>query len=267
MNFRRVSMIVVALFTLLSLTATAALAQDPDNGKLLWEEEIWQCQQCHGPMGEGKWGIPLTNSDLTAEEWVDQVRNPRRSMPTFAEDQVTDEQITDIHAYLTSLPAPTGEFEPRQPDTYESEGQNLMAQKRCVACHLEQVETGQGGMIDNFVEQGIVPTADIVIAQLRTPATFMPAFNEEQVSDEEAAIIAEYLAQAVSAQMDGGEAMAEGEADSPAADSEAATEEASPETLPQSGGELPNLALYFLLGGLVLLLAGVGLRWRKLVTG
>ncbi len=288
MKFRNVAMIVVALFTLLSMTATTALAQDPDNGQVLWEEQIWQCQQCHGPMGEGAWSGPLAGSEATAEAWIDQVRTPRRFMPAFAEDQVTDEQIIDMHAYMTSLEAPTGEFVPQQPDTYENEGQNLMAQKRCVACHAEEIQTGQGRLIDNYVEQEVVPTAEMVIAQLRTPASSMPAYSEEQVSDDEAAAIADYLAQAVSARMDGGEAMAEGEATAEEggdetvmaegeADSaaetdaetapgdEATTEEAAPEALPQSGGALPNTALYLLLGGLALLLTGLALRGRKLL--
>lgn len=268
MNFRRISIVVVALLILMSLSVTGALAQDPDNGQVLWEQEVWQCQQCHGAMGEGAWGRPLSNSELTAEEWVEQVRTPRRNMPTFFESQVTDEQIADMHAYITALPEPAADFEPLDPGTFDNEGQNLMAQNRCIACHTDEVETGQGRMIDGFIERGVVPDAETVVGQLRQPFNFMPAFNEDQVSDEEAALIADYLAQAVTAQMDGGtgdEAMAEGGEEAMAAEGET-TDEASPETLPQSGGQLPNYALILMGVGVGLLLVGFAVRRRHQIS-
>lgn len=273
MNFRRVLIVVITLVILMSVSVTGALAQDPDNGQMLWEQDVWQCQQCHGAMGEGAWSRPLSNSELTAEEWVAQVRNPERFMPAFFESQVTDEQIADMHAYITAQPEPAADFEPLDPGMFDNEGQNLMAQKRCIACHADEIETGQGRLIDGFIERSVVPDAQTVIDQLRQPFTFMPAYNENQVSDEEAALMADYLAQAVTAQMDGGaddEAVAEGSDETMAAETETGaetTEEASPETLPQSGGQLPNYALVLMGVGTGLLLAGFVARRRQQISG
>jgi glyoxylase-like metal-dependent hydrolase (beta-lactamase superfamily II)/mono/diheme cytochrome c family protein len=106
----------------------------------------------------------------------------------FSETQVSDEQIMHVFAYLTSLP------EPETPARNEAElaadahpGQVLVAEKRCIACHSPT------GPIGPFNQRAEEPTAEAVINQLRTPRNRMPSFSEQQVSDEEAAIIAEFL--------------------------------------------------------------------------
>ena len=103
---RRIFVLIVAGLVLTGLTTSVALAQDPVKGKELWEKEIWQCQSCHGPAGEGLWAGPRAGDGKTAQEWIDQVRNPKRNMPRFSPEQVSDEQITDMHAYVESLPKP-----------------------------------------------------------------------------------------------------------------------------------------------------------------
>jgi mono/diheme cytochrome c family protein len=186
---RKILMVVLALIGLMGLTTSVALAQDPDRGKVLWAEEAL-CKQCHGDMGEGKWAKPLAGDDeLTAEEWIAQARSPRRRMPSFSEAQVSDEQIRDIYAYLTSLPSPR-QIGVQQPDLPADAppGQTLIAEKRCIACH------GPTGPVTPFNTRGELPTAEAVIAQLRQPKDNMPSFSQSQVSDEEAAVIAEFLA-------------------------------------------------------------------------
>ncbi|MCK6630209.1 MAG: cytochrome c [Anaerolineae bacterium] len=229
------------LLLLFILTTSIALAQAPDAGKTAWEQQVWQCAACHGPAGEGKFGRPLANSTLTEDEWIAQVRNPRRFMPKFFESQVSDQQIRDMHAYITALPDPAGDFQRVDPGvTATHPGQELMLQKNCVACHEDVVSTGQGRMIEGFVQRGVTPTADVVIKQLRTPFENMPSYSEAQVSNDEAAQIADYLNILVSGQT-------------------------PPASLPQSGGSPNNawpLALLLLGGGLAL--TGFVLR-RRLV--
>lgn len=253
MNLYKFFVITFMLAVGFGLSTSAALAQDPDTGKVVWEEEIWQCQRCHGAMGEGMWGRPLSNSELTAEEWIAQVRMPRRFMPHFSEAQVTDQQIIDIHAYITSLPAPSGDFMRAEANLPADapEGQMLIAQKNCIACHSET------GPIDPFVERGEVPTAEAVVAQLRSPKNFMPSFTEDQVSDDEAAIIADFLAEEFAAQA------ASTDTSQDATDT---GDQAEPATLPQSGGEQPNYPLIFMAGGLSLLLVGLTIRWRRWIA-
>lgn len=229
---RKLIFITLVVSGLMLLTASVALAQDPEAGKTAWEEQTL-CQRCHGAMGEGVFGRPLAAfTDLTAEEWIAQVRNPRNRMPSFSEAQVPDERIIDIHAYLTALP-------PQEPALAQIElpagahpGQALIVEKRCVACHTET------GPVNNFVQRGETPTAEAVINQLRNPRQNMPSFSEAQVSDEEAATIAEFLASQI-----------------------------TPQALPQSGGPgLPATTVVLLvlpaLLGAVLLIGGIVLRRR-----
>jgi mono/diheme cytochrome c family protein len=236
---RRLFILMPTVLVLISLTTSVALAQDPTAGQTAWEQQVWQCSRCHGPMGEGLYGRPLSNSTLTADEWIAQVRTPRRFMPHFSETQVSDQQIRDIHAYITALPDPTGDFQRKDPGiTASHPGQELMIQKNCVACHEDAVRTGQGAPINGFVERGVTPTAEVVIKQLRTPFKNMPSFSEAQVSDEEAAQIADYLAIAVANQ-----------------------QQAAPSALPQSGSDTPATSpLLVLLAGAGLTLIGFTLR-------
>lgn len=246
-QFRKVFISGLMVMLFMSLTTGIALAQDPERGKVLWEEET-SCQQCHGPAGEGKWAGPLAGHDHTAEEWIEQVRNPRQRMPTFSEAQVSDEMIIDIHAYLSSLPEVEG-FSPMDAGLADDapEGQQLLVEKRCAACHTTE------GPLKGFQSREETPTAEAVISQLRSPARFMPSYNEDQVSDEEAALIADFLASQLAAEMsDGGEMDDDSNSETMA--------EATPETLPQSGGNQPFNQAVVLFGGLILLIGGFGLR-------
>jgi mono/diheme cytochrome c family protein len=228
---KRLSILVLVLSALLALTATAVwaapLSQDPDAGEQAWSEA--GCKNCHGDTGEGLWAGPLAGHEKTAEEWIEQVRNPRRRMPALSSEQIADETIADMHAYLTALAKPEGEFAPADaglPDN-APEGQQLIVAKRCVACH------SASGPINGFIRRGETPTVEGVIAQLRTPRNNMPSYSVEQVSDAEAATITEFL-----------------------------VAQTQPASLPASGGELTLSPTIWLLVGAGLLL--LGMLWRRL---
>jgi mono/diheme cytochrome c family protein len=230
MQLHRTIIVLFAVIILSGLTASAAFAQDPDNGKLLWEEQT-ACRRCHGPEAEGLWAGPLASSTKTAQEWIDQVRNPRRNMPHFSVEKVSDEMIVDMHAYVSSLPEVTDFSRPDAGLPADApQGQVLLVEKRCIACH------GDTGPVNRFIDRGEPPTAEAVINQLRTPFNNMPAFFPVQVSDEEAGLIADFMAQEYAAQ-------------------------SAPAALPQSGSSLPAVwpvALLLVGGGLAL--AGLVLR-------
>jgi mono/diheme cytochrome c family protein len=264
-TMRRLFFVIPSVLMLLGLVTSPALAQDPANGQTAWEEQVWQCQRCHGPQGEGLFARPLSNSTLTEDEWIDQVRNPRRFMPSFSPDQVSDQQIRDMHAYITALPDPAGEFQREDPGiTATHPGQDLMVQKNCVACHTDAVTTGQGSPISRFVDRGETPTTEAVIDQLRTPLENMPAYSPDQVSDEEAAQIADYLAMAFANQQQAAPSaspQADQQQAAPSASPQpTAQQQAAPSTLPQSGGDTQTILLVILLVGGGLALAGFSLR-------
>jgi len=117
-----------------SVALAAPPAQDPENGKVLWEQSL--CKNCHGEAGEGMWAGPLAGSEKIADEWISQVRSPRNRMPRFSPEKVSDEMIVDMHAYLTTLTKPES-FAPADAGLPADApaGQQLLVEKRCVACH------------------------------------------------------------------------------------------------------------------------------------
>ena len=241
------------LILLLGLTTAVAFAQDPDQGKLIWDEQI-NCKNCHGAEGQGMWGPPLAGRQSTAQEWITQVRTPRRSMPHYREDQISDEAITNIHAYLTALPEPA-DFTPATAELAADAhpGQTLIVEKRCVACHTET------GPIGGFVNRGEAPTVEYVTNQVRNPRQFMPAFADTQVSDEEIAQIVEFLNVEFTEQTSAEAAPAE----SAPAQQEAAPAQEAPATLPTSGGYTSSgLPVFLLMLGAGLLIVGaMAYRW------
>ena len=223
-QLRKVIVILVLVAAYSGLSTSMALAQDPANGQLIWEEQSG-CQQCHGPAGEGMWSGPLAGNEKTAEEWIKQVRTPRRNMPAYSAEQMSDERIADVHAYLTSLPK-VDTFTPMDAGLPADapQGQMLMVEKRCVACHSTT------GPIEGFIERGETPTAEGVTKQVRTPFKWMPSYTADQVSDAELALIADFMAVQVA-------------------------EQSPPATLPTSGSNQPSqwpLALLFVGGGFAL---------------
>lgn len=243
----RLSFLVPAVLALLALTTSLALAQDPDQGRVAWEEQTL-CQRCHGEAGQGVWAGPLAGTARTAEEWITQVRTPRGNMPMFSPEQVSDETIINMHAYLSSLP-PVESFtriDPGLPADAHP-GQLLLAEKRCAACHSTSGPVGQ------FIERGEMPTQAAVITQLRTPRNRMPSFSETQVTDEQAGQIADFLAiQFTAARQE------------TADEQPPAAGQQTPTSLPQTGQAGPGAFGFaaLLLAGGGLLLVGLALRRR-----
>ena len=231
LQLRKILMVMALTAVFSGLSTSMALAQDPANGKVVWEEQT-ACQRCHGPAGEGMWAGPLAGNEKSAQEWIDQVRTPRRNMPAYSAEQVSDEQIADMHAYMASL-AKVDSFTPQDAGLPADapQGQMLIVEKRCVACHSTT------GPIKGFIERGEVPTAEAVTQQVRTPAKWMPSYTTDQVSDAELALIADFMAAEVA-------------------------EQSPPATLPTSGGSQTSQWPFVILligGGFVL----AGLTARK----
>ncbi|MCW5881517.1 MAG: c-type cytochrome [Anaerolineae bacterium] len=231
---------VAALLLLLAmfpLVAGAEPPQDAANGQKVWDTKL--CKNCHGPQGEGKYGLPLAGTQKTAADFITQVRTPRQNMPAFDASRISDQEITDIHDYMATLTAPAS-FTPVRytPAADDPPGKVLFNQKRCVACHGDFSQTAAG-----IVKSGrtTLTQADVE-KQLHTPRQFMPRFSDTQVTAADAAAITAYLAPIV--------AQAAGAPAQPA-----------PTQLPTTGGVLPMLFMSLAaLAGFVSVAAGLLLR-------
>jgi len=194
--FKRILVVMIVLLVLSALFAMTVAAQgtgDPANGKAQWAQRA--CKNCHGTDGEGKYAAPLAGTTRTSAEWITQVHTPRANMPAFTTAQISDTVITDLWAYIKTLTKPAS-FTPMSTTVPAGAlpGHQLTVDKRCVACHGDF----KAFVKTRFIDQNREVTTDAVLKQLRTPAKNMPMFGAAQVTDAQAAQIADFVkAQAV----------------------------------------------------------------------
>ena len=88
-------------------SAAPAPAGNAQNGKKLFASD--GCYECHGYQGQGatqtgaaRIGPPI----LPLEAFLCYVRHPANQMPPYSSKAVSDQDLTDIYAYLKSIPLP-----------------------------------------------------------------------------------------------------------------------------------------------------------------
>jgi mono/diheme cytochrome c family protein len=87
------------------ILATAALAANAGSGKRLFVKD--GCYQCHGYEGQGgAAGARLAPRPIPLTALTAYVRHPSGQMPPYTSKVLSDADLADIHAYLSSIPAP-----------------------------------------------------------------------------------------------------------------------------------------------------------------
>jgi mono/diheme cytochrome c family protein len=83
----------------------AAPTGNVENGKRLFTKH--DCYWCHGTAGQGgSAGARIGGTALSLQGVMRYVRQPAGAMPAFTDKVLTDQELTDIYAYLKSLQAP-----------------------------------------------------------------------------------------------------------------------------------------------------------------
>ena len=81
-----------------------APAGNAEKGKQLFMKQ--NCYYCHGTAGQGgRDGARIAQTSLNLQGVIRYVRKPAGAMPAFTEKILSDEELTDIYAYLKSWPA------------------------------------------------------------------------------------------------------------------------------------------------------------------
>jgi mono/diheme cytochrome c family protein len=84
--------------------AQSAASGNAENGKRLFLKQ--NCYYCHGTSGQGgRDGARIAQTALNVQGVIRYVRKPTGGMPAYTEKVVSDQELTDIVAYLKSLPA------------------------------------------------------------------------------------------------------------------------------------------------------------------
>ena len=90
---------------LLSSFAQTQSAGNVENGKRLYLTT--GCYQCHGYAGQGGGaGARLSATPLNVQAFIQYTRRPTTAMPAYVDKILSDRELTDIHAYVKSMPAP-----------------------------------------------------------------------------------------------------------------------------------------------------------------
>jgi mono/diheme cytochrome c family protein len=167
---------VTAFFAIL---ASNAFAQDP-NGVF----SASGCGACHGEEGGGGMLAPsIATGELALAEFIDYVRSPTGRMPAYAAENVSDQSLGEIHAYLENLPGSAllqGNAE---------RGATLFRQKGCFQCHANE---GQGGAQGPRIGPE-PPTLARFSWYIRNPSGGMPPYTAVVITDQELADIHAFL--------------------------------------------------------------------------
>jgi ubiquinol-cytochrome c reductase cytochrome c subunit len=95
-----------ALAAGLTFGSSAALAADAAKGKAAFMK--YGCWQCHGTQGQGSastsQGKVLAPNPLPLDAFMAFVRSTNRAMPPYSEKVLPNDDLQDIHAYLSSIP-------------------------------------------------------------------------------------------------------------------------------------------------------------------
>ncbi len=77
---------------------------NPVNGQSLFF--AMGCNVCHGDQGEGLVGPTIAMTVVPLDRVIQQYREPLEAMTAFPPDQISDEEIADIYAWLQTLQRP-----------------------------------------------------------------------------------------------------------------------------------------------------------------
>ena len=91
-----------------ALIFSAGMTAQPPSGDSAKGKDLfmkYSCYACHGFSGQNGPGARLVPMKMTAAAFVAYVRSPRtRQMPTYSAKVLSDQQLTDIRAYVKTLP-------------------------------------------------------------------------------------------------------------------------------------------------------------------
>ena len=98
--------LLLGMATSLAVSAQASNAASVERGKMLYEKNM--CVACHGTAGNGgerTSGPRIAPNVWPMEAFKTQMRNPRQNMPRYGEQFLSDSDMADIHAWLSTIKA------------------------------------------------------------------------------------------------------------------------------------------------------------------
>jgi len=107
-SFVRVVLAAVAAGTVALASGSAFAAGDAAKGKASFIK--YGCWQCHGTEGQGSAitsaGKVLAPDPMPLETFTAFLRSTNAAMPPYSEKVLPNEDVADMHAYLSTIPKP-----------------------------------------------------------------------------------------------------------------------------------------------------------------
>ena len=189
---------VFALFLALPISCPRVAAQEPAaksgdasaasvaNGKRAFASA--GCVACHGGQGQGTaMGIQISPPPFELPALISYVRQPTGKMPPFGAGAVSDQQLSDIYAFLKSVAPPPSASETLTGNA--ENGKKLFTAYGCFECHGRQ---GAGAGTGPRIGPPAITLA-AVLRYVRAPTGQMPPYTAKVVSDQDLADIYAYL--------------------------------------------------------------------------
>ncbi|HET6307944.1 MAG TPA: cytochrome c [Rhodopila sp.] len=98
------ALVAAALAAIGTAASVAQPTGNPARGKHLFMAD--GCYECHGTVGQGGAGPRLAPDPLPADAIASYIRTPANVMPPYVEKVLDDQDVRDIHAYLTGIKPP-----------------------------------------------------------------------------------------------------------------------------------------------------------------
>jgi mono/diheme cytochrome c family protein len=184
----------LVFIVVLSFATHAQSAGESQNGKRVFER--LGCSRCHGTAGEGmsamgnQAGPPkIAGTKLALRDFVESVRKPKGQMPPFGSKKVSDEELSDVYAFLHSRDVRTGIVMPSSANP--GNGRLFYVSFGCYECHGYQ---GQGSVQTGGSRIGPpqIPYSGF-LAYIRQPTGQMPPYTSKATKDEQLADIYVFL--------------------------------------------------------------------------
>ena len=100
---KKILFLTLMAFPMMAAAQTAASGNAGNGQKIFMKQN---CYYCHGTSGQGgRDGARIAQTALNIQGLIRYVRKPTGGMPAFTEKILSDQELTDIYAYLKSLPA------------------------------------------------------------------------------------------------------------------------------------------------------------------
>jgi ubiquinol-cytochrome c reductase cytochrome c subunit len=197
-------LVMIAVAGLLVCGAASDVGAAPDSltrGQKLFLSK--GCFECHGYVGQGSImsGPGIAPAPISLAAMAAYVRVPKGQMPPYSKKVLSDSELSDIHAYLESIPAnpkldtiallKDGQLSATNAAlTAPTRGETVFAVS-CAVCHGTTGEGGTGPVLKGIAEKRGI---DGIATFVRNPAGAMPRLYPTVLSDQDVSDVARYVA-------------------------------------------------------------------------